>query len=111
MLKAIKVQLEAEEKTFYSIDGQSKICNWIYNQLLEIANEKKRLFIQTQDKEAAKLVYSQRGLRNLLPSLKKEFPFLKSVHSSPLKNAALRVSASIEAHQKGKKKIRKKESG
>jgi len=87
------------------IDGQSKILNWTYNHLLEFANKAKK----TPDgkSEDLKTVFSKRGLRNLLPSLKKNYPFLKSVHSSPLKNAALRLSESIEAYQKSRKGKRK----
>ena len=35
--------------------------------------------------------------------MKEENPFLKVVHSSPLKNTALRLSQAIQAHQKSKK--------
>ena len=101
--KVLKVQLEASQEVFQSLDGQSRICNWLYNHLLEKANKIKLTFIQTQDTALAKTLYTERGLRDLLPSLKKEFPFLKSVHSSPLKNAALRLSQTIQAHQKSKK--------
>ncbi len=111
MFKGIKLELEAEEKEFISLDGQSRICNWLYNHLLEMANKHKEIFVETQDTNAAKIVYSKRGLRNLLPDMKKELPFLKSVHSSPLKNTALRVSAAIQEHQKGKKGKRKNKSG
>jgi len=43
-IKAIKVPLESEEKELYILDGQSKICNWLYNYLLEKANQYKDLF-------------------------------------------------------------------
>jgi putative transposase len=49
--------------------------------------------------EIGRALYTPRGLRNLLPILKADHPFLKSVHSSPLKNAALRLSRAIQAHQ------------
>ena len=101
--KVIKLQLEAPKEVFRSIDGQSKICNWLYNHLLEKANKLKQEFIQTGNAELAKTLYTERGLRNLLPSLKEEYPFLKAVHSSPLKNAALRLSQTIQARQKSKK--------
>ena len=110
--KVIKLQLEASEEIFRSLDGQSKICNWLYNHLLEKANALSQEFIQTGNTELAKTLYTERGLRNLLPSLKEEFPFLKSVHSSPLKNAALRLSQAIQARQQSKKgKRRGKEVG
>jgi putative transposase len=110
-IKAVKIQLYADEQTFLSLDGQSKICNWLYNHLLEQANTLKKQFIETGDPEFSKSVYTERGLRNLIPSLKVENPFLKSVHSSPLKNAALRLSESIQAQQKSKKGKRKGSSG
>jgi putative transposase len=42
-------------------------------------------------------------LRNLVPGIKESHSFLKSVHSSPLKNTALRLTASIQTYQKSKK--------
>jgi putative transposase len=105
-VKVIKLQMIAEVEVFRALDGQSKICNYLYNHLLEKANSLKQQFMQSGDKESAKILYTERGLRNQLPSLKKEYPFLKSVHSSPLKNTALRLSQAIQAHQKSKKGIR-----
>lgn len=101
--KVIKLELEALKGVFRSLDGQSRICNWIYNRLLEKANALKQEFIQSGNTELAKTLYTERGLRNLLPSFKEEYPFLKSVHSSPLKNTALRLSQAIQACQKSKK--------
>ena len=100
-IKAIKVLLESEEKELCILDGQSKICNWLYNHLLEKVNQNKALFIQG-DKEKGKIIYSKWGIRDLIPNLKEDFPFLKSVHSSPLKNVALRLSETIKRHQKDK---------
>lgn len=102
-VKTIKLQMLAQTQTFRSLDGQSKICNWLYNHLLEKGHILKQQFIASGDLGAAKVLYTERGLRNLLPMLKKEKPFLKSVHSSPLKNTALRLSQAIQAHQKSKK--------
>lgn len=101
--KAIKLELEAHESEFYSLDGQSRICNWIYNHLLEYANNVKKQAIEAKNFEQAKVIYTKRGLRNLLPTLKEKFPYLKSIYSSPLKNTALRLSSAIQEHQKGKK--------
>jgi putative transposase len=102
--KSLKFELDGETKDFRSADGQSRICNWLYNCLGDIAKQKKADFVATGNSQVAKTVYSKRGLRNLLPALKKEHPFLKAVHSSPLKNTALRLSSAIQAHQKGKKR-------
>jgi putative transposase len=110
-LKVVKLAFEGKLASFLSLDGQSKICNWLYNDLLEKANQYKIQFKETKDLELAKTIYSERGLRNLLPSLKDQYPFLKSVHSSPLKNSALRLSSAIQAYQKGRKGKRKGLSG
>lgn len=103
----LKLLLEVSDENAHQMDGQSRICNWLYNHLLEKGNALKQEFIKSKNKEAAKTVYTKRGLRDLIPSLKEENPFLKLVHSSPLKNAALRVSSAIQAHQKSKKGKRK----
>lgn len=89
------------------LDGQSRICNWLYNHLLEKSQALKSEFIQSGNSEACKTLYTKRGLRNLIPGLKVENPFLKVVHSSPLKNTALRLSDAIQTHQKSKKGKRK----
>ncbi|WP_201167924.1 RNA-guided endonuclease InsQ/TnpB family protein [Halorhodospira halophila] len=96
---ATKIRLEVEGDVAAQLDGQSRICNWLYNHLLERANNLRAQYRHTQDPEIGGLLYSKRGLRNLLPQIKEENPFIKVVHSSPLKNAALRVSDSIRRHQ------------
>ncbi len=90
-----------------TLDGQSRILNWLYNRLLEMAKELKQSYIQTQDSEIARTLYTKTGLRNVVPKLKQEHPFLKVVHSSPLKNTALRLTSAIQDHQKSKKGRRK----
>jgi putative transposase len=103
----LKLRVDADPQTIGELDGQSRICNWLYNHLLEKSLELKREFIQSGSPEASKTLYSKRGLRNTLPQLKKDHPFLKAVHSSPLKNTALRLSDAIQVHQKSKKGKRK----
>jgi len=73
------------------------------NTLLEKSIQLRAEYIQTQNPETGKILYTERGLRNLIPILKMDHTFLKSVHSSPLKNAALRLSGWIQSHQKSKK--------
>src|SRR3990170_5968712 len=92
----IKIKLGLTPEAASTLDGQSRICNWIYNHLLDEAINLRAQFIQTGDSDIAKTVYTERGLRNLLPKIKKEKPFLNVVHSSPLKNAALRLSGAIQ---------------
>ena len=85
----VKIPLFATNEVEATLDGQSRICNWLYNQLLAKANLLRAEYVDTQDPEIGKTLYTERGLRNLIPQLKNDKPFLKVVHSSPLKNAAL----------------------
>ena len=110
-LKGIKLELEGELRSFCVLDGQSKICNWLYNHLLEIGNELRDEFKASGNSDIAKILYTKRGMRNLVPELKKKHSFLKTVHSSPLKNVALRLTQSIQNYQKCLKGKRKGASG
>jgi len=104
---AIKLSVQKEPGIIEILDGQSKICNWLRNHLLDEAAKLKGAFIKQQDQKVAKTLYSKRGLRNLLPKIKQEKPFLKVVHSSVLKNVALSVSESIRRYQAAKKEKKK----
>lgn len=99
----LKLLLDVDSPSAEIIDGQSRICNWLYNHLLEKANTLKATFKKTKDPKTGKIVYSKLGLRNLIPEIKQEHAFLKLIHSSPLKNTALRLSDAIRRHQKSKK--------
>ena len=81
----IKLEIKADPEAINILDGQSKICNWLYNHLLQKAYDLRECFSKTHDTEIAKILYTERGLRNLLPEIKEEKQFLKVVHSSPLK--------------------------
>jgi putative transposase len=101
-----KIHLAVDKEREAILDGQSKLLNWLYNQLLATANELKDKYKSTQDRSIALAVYSERGLHDLIPELKKKYLFLQSIYSSPLKNAALRLSSSISDYQdscKGKR--------
>ena len=107
----VKLALKPIEEDISTLNGQSKICNWLYNHLVEKASLLRGEFCKTQNSDTAKTLYTKRGLRNLLPKIKEEKPFLKVVHSSPLKNTALRLSHSIQSYQKSKKGKRKGKLG
>ena len=107
MERAIKMRLIVDSETTRILDGQMKIANFMYNNLLETANDLRQQFVEKQCKEVARTLYTKRGLRNLVPGLKSQFPFLKTVHSSPLKNAALRLSSAIRDYQDSRKGRRK----
>ncbi len=102
MRSAVKMLLLVGEQEAAILDSQSKIANWLYNNLLEQANALRKQYRETQDKQIGLTLYSERGLRNLIPDLKAQHPFVKVVYSSVLKNAALRLSKAIRDCQDGK---------
>ncbi len=104
---ALKLSLSIDFDKKQILDGQSRLCHKLYNLLVAKSLELRKHYIQTKDQKTALTLYSKRGLRNLVPELKEENPYLKVVHSSPLKNAALRLSEAIQAYQKSKKGERK----
>jgi putative transposase len=85
----LKLVINPIEEDTAVLDGQSRICNWLYNHLVEKASLLRGEFCETQNSDTAKTLYTKRGLRNLLPKIKEEKPFLKVVHSSPLKNTEI----------------------
>lgn len=108
---ARKVELVVDFESAGRLDGQSKICNWLWNQLKDQVDSRMaelRLmdWLGIDDEAATKKllseVYSEIGLRNLVPVMKDKHPFLRCVHSSPLKNVALRMAKAITAHRKSK---------
>ena len=121
-VRRIPLQITGEDARI--LDGQSKICAWTFNQLKSLADdlrvgyarlqeakrvepERRHAGLDANAAEIGRVLYTQRGLRNLLPGMKADHPFLKSVHSSPLKNAALRLSQAIRACQDSRKGRRK----
>ena len=100
---AIMIPLVVESEKMRILDGYSNICIWLYNQLLEKASQLKEAYKTSQDPQIGKQLYSSRGLRNLVPKMKQEHPFLKVVHSSVLKNVALRLTDAIKRQKESKK--------
>lgn len=107
MVSVRRIQLDLTNEQKAILDGQSKICNWLYNHLLDKANSLRFEYRVSQSEDVAKQLYTQRGLRNMIPNVKTNHKFLCAVHSSPLKNAALRLSDSIQDYQDGKHGRRK----
>lgn len=99
----IKLALAPSQNTAACLDDQSRKCNSLYNKLLEQANELRQNFKNTGNPDHARILYSSRGLRNLVPNMKEIHPYLKSVYAAPLKNTALRLTASITAYQNSQK--------
>src|ERR1700726_281806 len=101
MKVAVKIPLLIGEQEAVVLDSQSRIANWLYSHLLEQANTLRQQYRAHQDLQVGRMLYTERGLRNLIPGLKEQHPFLKTVYSSVLKNAALRLSRAIGDYQDG----------
>lgn len=106
MRSVVKIPLEVTPQQAAILDSQSKIANWLYNRLLETANTLRKQYREARakgDQEQADKIgltlYTERGLRNLIPDMKSQHPFVKAVYSSVLKNAALRLSKAISDYQ------------
>ncbi len=69
MRSAVKMPLLVGEQEAAILDSQSKIANWLYNKLLEQANALRKQYRETQDKQVGLTLYTERGLRNLIPDL------------------------------------------
>lgn len=89
MICSIKAELILSEETRKILDGQSKILNYLYNYLLETVNNE-----YLEKRKESKLLQGY-NIRDLIPKLKENKPFLKTVHSSPLKNVGLRLKQSF----------------
>ena len=97
------------------LDGQSKICSWARNYLIDEVNQRMRMLkgdAPLSEEEKARIlktIYTEGGIRDLLPLAKLEHPHLKLVYSSPLKNVGLNLAKGIKAHQAGRSEwIRRK---
>ena len=102
-LAVVRLRLDVDDESRRVLDSQSRKCNWLYNRLVARARALHGEYCETQSEAACRTLYTKHGLRDLVPDLKKEHPFLKTVHSSPLKNTALRLTEAIQAYQKGRK--------
>src|SRR5574344_443611 len=89
MIYSIKTELMLSKENERVLDGQSKILNYVYNELLAEVNQ------EYNDKGKDAILLKKYNLRNRIPQMKKEKPFLQTLHSSPLKNAALRLKQSF----------------
>lgn len=108
---ARKVRIAADAEVLGYLDGQSKLCNWLWNRLKQAVESDLWLLrhgygygVMTEELEAELLasIYSEIGLRNRVPGIKAAHPFLRLAHSSPLKNVALKMAKAIAAHRQSK---------
>jgi putative transposase len=85
-----KIEVEFSEKDEHILDGQSKICNWLYNRLLEECQN------DYKNNNNEKKLLDGRNLRDYGVTLKDEHPFLNTVFSSVLKEPSTRLKLAYE---------------
>lgn len=62
---ALKLELQVDSNGARELDGQSRICNHLYNHLLGVSLQLKEEYRTTKNKNVAAILYTKRGLRNL----------------------------------------------
>ena len=82
-----KIRLILAKEDELILDSQSRMCNKLYNMLLERVIE---------NKENGYTLLKDRNLRDEVVKIKQEHRYFYSVHSSPLKNTGLRLKKSFE---------------
>ena len=92
---ARKIEVTFSKEAEWILDGQSKICNWFYNQLLEAC---KKDYMEHGNE--SKLLYG-RNLREYGTKLKEAYPFLQTVFSSVLKEPSTRIKLAYEKFFRG----------
>ena len=90
MYKAIKIKLSLSSDQEKILDQQSNTLNWLRNKLIE-DNSKAYEDSKLSGKSLAKGFYNKLQVRNRAVALKADYPVLKTVYSSCIKNAALQL--------------------
>ena len=85
-----KIEVDFKQEDTYILDGQSKICNWFYNQLLDACIKDYKY------NGNAKKLLNGRNLRNYGTTLKDEHKFLNTVFSSVLKEPSTRIKKAYD---------------
>jgi hypothetical protein len=78
MESLLKIKLHLDDADVRVLIRSSKIINWLNKYPLEQANRPRTKYIASQDKNLGLTLYSKRGLRNLIPEIKKTHPILSS---------------------------------
>lgn len=98
-----KVEIIFDRETEAILDGQSKICNFLYNKLLEICKNDYKVY------NSFSKITMGNNIRDMVPCLKYDFPFLNAVYSSPTKNVGRRLQDAYKdfySKKKGRPKFR-----
>lgn len=91
LTQAFKVGVTFSKSDELILDGQSKIANWIYNQVLE-----KTIDDYKNNNNLLKLTSGYNGRNYMVNNIKPVNKFIESVYCSVYKNAALRVKKSFK---------------
>lgn len=92
-VKKVKVTFKKDDELI--LDGQSKICNWLYNQLFDACQK------DYKENDNKMKLLEGRNLRNFSTSLKKKYTFLNTVFSSVLKEPSTRLLKAYKSFFKG----------
>lgn len=93
-----KIEVSINKKDLISINQRSIICTWLYNYCLDFCKKESLNSINEP-----KCLIDRFYLNNMLVDLKLEFPFLKEVYSSVLKNVVYRLRKSLLSIPKSKR--------
>ena len=96
IIYCVKTEIMFSDEVSRILNGQSKICNWLYNRLYEMVE------YDYKNNDGAAGLTRKFTLRDQVPVLKRKYPFLKTVYSSVSKNVALRLAGAYKAFFEGK---------
>ncbi len=91
-----KIRINLSDESALILDSQSRMCNKLYNMLLETVNKE-------YEEHKTHNLLKKRNLRDEVVNFKHTHPYLYSVHSSPLKNVAIRLKESFDRYFKSLK--------
>ena len=91
LTRSFKTEVVFNEADSLILDGQSKICNWLYNNMLDLSINDYNLSGNT-----LKLTSSNNIRDYMVDVLKTTHPFINTVYSTVLKNTCIRLTNSFK---------------
>ena len=91
LTRSFKTEIFFNEKDSLILDGQSRINNWLYNQLLEIAIDDYQ-----NSGNTLKLASGNNARDYMTNTLKQKHPFLNTVNTRVTNNTAMRLATSYK---------------
>ena len=90
-VRSFKTELVVTNEVEKILDGQSRICNWLYNQLLDISIKDYK-----ENNNSLKLTSKDNFRDYMVRELKPKNEFLKTVHSHVLRTVAYRIKGTYK---------------